>query len=384
MASSNFIPEAVASTAVSPPAAPPNAYQPSSTFTPPAGTAGQQQQSSGGNGLTNFLPSNPISGITSGIDKIGGAIGFGTPTTVGGSTGMAGVVVPGSTTAGSISAAPLSGVLAGAGIGGLVGSINPLAGGTTAGSVGGMAGGMIAAGAGFGPIGMAVGGFLGSSLGGVFGKKKPGVKASEFQTTAGEGNDFLKNTGYGSKRADKSQAEQVHGDFTGYLSDISTKYGVDFNGSVFRGGYNDLHNGGWFLTAKKDAAGGSIEQDGKSWQNYNFDPNGKDKYKTYAQVAGQLLAAQGKLTPELANQLIEDAKEKMAAEQLSGAGMGGKEPIIPNGQPSNKESFQDFVTRYKSGNLDSGPVTSARTLEQPKPNMQDPVIKTMSEPKKNV
>ena len=275
----------VAATAVNPPAAPPNVYTGSGTPFPTTPNSTQQPQQNSG-----FMPTKLPGQIISGIDKIGGSIGFGTPVTTGGYTGTAGVAVPGSTTPGAISATPLSGVLTGAGIGGLVGAFNPLAGGSTAGSIGGSVGGAIAAGAGFGPIGMAVGGFLGSSIGGIFGKKKPGVHASEFQTGVLEGNNFSGATGFGTKRADKSQAQQVHSDFTGYLSDLATKYNLDFTGSAFRGGFNDLYSGGWFLAAKNDLSKGDPDINPEAWNNMNFDPNSADKYKTYAQVAAQMLS----------------------------------------------------------------------------------------------
>lgn len=356
----NFTPAAlpnVAATAVNPPAAPPSVYNPN--FTPPSGastgTQVQQGSSSGGGigNVTNFLPTR---GITSGINNIGGSLGFGTQ-----AAAPAGFVGPMPMT-GTLTNVPLSGVLGGAGVGGIVGALNPLAGGSTAGNVGGMVGGALGAALGFGLPGQVVGSFLGSSIGGIFGKKKPGVHLSEFQTGVLSGNNYTGATGFTSKRADKSQAESVHSDFTNYLNDIGTKYGLDFTGSAFRGGFNDLRQGGWFLAAKNDLSKGDPDVNPDAWTNYKFDPEGKDKYKTYAQVAGQMLASQGKLTKELADKLIADTQERMTAEQLNGAGLGGKQPVIPNANPSGKEDFNTFLARYRAGNLDAGPVTSARDI----------------------
>lgn len=345
------IPDA-GSTAVNPPAAPANVY--SGTLTPPAGTAGQQTSSNSGIG---FTPSKLPTSVIQGIDNFGGGLGFGAPVAAP-SASFVGPMPMG----GALTSTPLSGVLTGAGIGGLVGSFNPLAKGSTVGQVGGMAGGAIGMAMG-GPLGSAIGGFLGSSIGGIFGgKKKPGVKASEFQTNVGKANDFAANTGWGSKGADKSQAQGVHTDFTTYLNDIGTKYGLDFSNSSFRGGYNDQHAGGFFLNAKVNGAGGSIETDPSSWQNYNFDPSSEDKYKTYSQVAASMLASQGRMTKEISDALIKDTQDRLSSAKIGGAGLGGKEPMIPNAQPSGKENFNDFLTRYRSGNLDAGPVTSARDI----------------------
>lgn len=376
MASYNFQPDAVAATAVNPPAAPPSVY--SGTLTPPAGasTAGQQASSSGGSPSFNMTPTKIPSSIIGGIDKFGGSIGFASPVTTGGVTGTAGVTVPGSFSPGAISAAPLSGVLTGAGIGGLVGALNPLAQGSPVGGIGGSIGGAIAAGAGFGPIGMAVGGLLGSSIGGIFGKKKPGVHASEFQTGVLDKNEFYKATGYGSKRADKSQAQGVHSDFTNYLNDIATKYNLDFTGAAFRGGFNDIHQGGFFLANKNDMTKGDPDTNPEAWTNFKIDPNSSDRYKAYSQVAAGMLASQGRMTKEISDALIKDTQERLNSSNIGGAGLGGKEPIIPNGQPSGKENFNDFLTRYRAGNLDVGPVTSVRDVEK-KPDMNNPLVKAM-------
>lgn len=313
--------------------------------------------------IVTFNPSAITGKAATAINNFGSGVGFGGTQPLYSGFGSNATVVGTAPTgvSGGITSVPLTGVLQGAGIGGIVGALNPLAKGSPAGGVGGSIGGAIAAGAGFGPIGMAVGGLLGSSIGGLFGNKKPGVHASEFQTQTQKGNDFNSVVGWGSKRSDNSAAQSVHSDFTSYLNDIGTKYGASFDDTMFRGGYNDLYGGGWFLTAKKNSAGGTIEADPNSWSNYNFNPDAPDKYNTYAKVAADLLASKGLLTQDIATQLINDARER--TNQANIGGTGGS-PQIPVQKQSDKESFDQFVQRYRKGELDQGMVTAQRTLPQ--------------------
>lgn len=369
-----------------PPSATPATILPGSTsynFNTPSflNASGANQQTQGG-GFINPLSLIPKGNFLNGLDKFGGGLGFATPTTTGGITGTAGVTVPGAAaTPGTLGSATLGSVMTGAGIGGLIGAVNPLARGSTVGSVGGMAGGAIGMAIG-GPIGSAIGGFLGSSVGGLFGKKKPGVHLSEFQTGVWEGNDFNGGTGFTNKRADQSQAQAVHSDFTKYLNYLNQQYGFDFSGTAFRGGYNDLHQGGWFLGVKNNNKGGDPDVDPNAWTHFSFDPNSNDKFGTYASVAAGMLAAKGQLTQDAIDKIMGDVEKKKNAALLGGAGSGSvPEVALPN--QSNKESFTDFLNRYRNGNLDSGPVTAQRTVE-PKPDMNNPLVKTMIQPTERV
>lgn len=277
--------------------------------------------------------------IKNGINSVGGDLGFGAVQ----AAPSASFVGPMPMT-GAITNTPLTGVLGGAGIGGIVGSVNPLSHGSTAGNVGGMIGGAIGAAAGFGPVGQVVGGFIGSSLGGLFGgSKKPGVHASEFQTGVIEGNDYTSATGYGTKRADTSQAKEVHEDFTNYLKDISSKYGADFTGAAFRGGYNDLHQGGWFLSAKTDMKGGDPDTSPNSWYATSYDPKSDDKYKTYSSVALKMLASQGRLTPELAEKIKNDTGERIASSTVR-----PEAPRVAAKKEQTGTTFAQFVQDYRN------------------------------------
>lgn len=341
-----------------------------------------------------YQPSNGSSGPTinplslpkpsflssTGLNTFGESLGFGVPAP---SATIAGPVQATSANAGALTTTPLSGVLTGAGVGGLVGMVNPLARGSTTGQLGGALGGAAAAALGFtGPIGMVAGGFIGSSIGGLFGKKKPGVHLSEFQTGVWTGNDFNGGTGYTNKRADQSQAQAVHTDFTKYLNYLNQQYGYDFSGTAFRGGYNDRDRNGWFLGVKTNNKGGDPDVDPNAWDHFSFDPNSPDKYQTYAKIAAGMLAAKGQLTPEALQQINADLQTKQNTALLGGAGSGNA-PMVEKAKPSNKESFTDFLNRYRSGNLDSGPVTAQRTIE-PKPDMSNPLVKTMIQPTEKV
>jgi hypothetical protein len=162
--------------------------------------AAQQPNGGSGNvsgGMPNLPSGGPFSGITNGIDKIGGGLGFAGPNMApvldasGALTGTAGSTLPGVSSAGTGimgSGTTLSGALGAAGIGAFAGSFLGKIGGNP---VGGSIGGGLGAGIGmaaFGPIGGIIGGLIGGIGGGFFGGAKPSNKwqSGGFNLSTGE------------------------------------------------------------------------------------------------------------------------------------------------------------------------------------------------------
>lgn len=207
--------------------------------------------------LSNLLPSNMTSGlssitsgITGGINSFGASLGFG-----GVSPSFVGPLMPGTgvaANAGALTGASLSSVLG-------VGSLGFMGGGMLAGALGmnqtgGSIGGGLGAAAGFalgGPVGALIGGGLGSLAGGMFGGK-PGVVASEFDSTTGGATTFR------SKRSDTSTAKSIASALQQFTSALEIGAGVSLaQGTSIRGGYNSRRGGGF------------IESGGKM---FNFNP----------------------------------------------------------------------------------------------------------------
>lgn len=142
-----------------------------------------------------------------------------------------------------------AGILAGAGLGFTVGSLNPLAEKELGSQVGGTIGG--AAGSVFGPVGSLVGGFLGSTIGGFFGGT-PHPEAS-FGLTIDQAGGFKEKQGpvFLSKHIGTEYAQGLQSDFTGFTTSLSSDIGLKFKDTfTVHGGVNT--EGGFTEIATKD------------------------------------------------------------------------------------------------------------------------------------
>lgn len=317
--------------------------------------AQQQQQSQGGgvSDLLSYVPKdklfngfNPLGNITSKIDKFGAGIGFSPGTVSYGSQfgpGAAEVFGPsmaeGSAVTGSLgTGATLSGVLGAAGLGALAGgflnSANPVAG-----SVGGGAGAAIGMAVG-GPIGAIAGGLLGGLGSKLFGKKKPGTNASEFNMGVGK-DGTLGGYSYGEKNP--KGYGSYNQEFSDYLSanilDAQKLTGIKFKEQTLRGGVNTRHSPSGqpgFITVDANAQGVG--------QNFGFDPNDP---KSRQSAVNQAILAMAQNSGANAQQI------QVLQDRINGKGQQtGAAPQIPAyTAPAAKQtgqSFQQFLAQYKS------------------------------------
>lgn len=190
-----------------------------------------------------------VTDITSGIDAIGGELGFGNVTGAPVAGGVGPTNIP---QAGALGTkASLSNVLGGAGLGYMAGGyLGKLFGGSTVGGqVGGALGGALGSatlgglstglGTSLGALGSIVpgvgtvlGAVGGSLIGSFFGKKKPPNPESGFSMGLIDKTGVIKDSTYGAKHVGTDVGQNLESEFSQFLQNQARRYGIDYSGDV--------------------------------------------------------------------------------------------------------------------------------------------------------
>lgn len=290
---------------------------------------------------TKPASSGILSGLTQGVNNFGAnVLGTAEP-------------LPWNPTAGFMNsgswsgASTLTGVLGEAGVGGLIGTLNPWAknktGSQIGGAIGGVAGGELL-GATLGSalfpgagtiIGAAAGSLLGGLIGG--GRKHP---AASFDTTIGTAGTLDQAT-YKSKHIGTDEAKMVQNNYQTYLSGISKDVGIDITGQRVYGGVDD---GKYFIGAPLDP-----KIMGKDAVRYTFDPNDKKSVRSaFANATIDLVKQKngGKIDAQ-AEDLIRNYSIKTTPPGGMFAGAQVTAPMIA-GKGQSQSSFSNFVTQLRN------------------------------------
>lgn len=237
------------------------------------GNAGQL--ASGVSRIVNPSSGFSGSGLLSGINNFG-ARNLGTANVSG---SFVGPLQPG-VTAGTT----LAQYGAGAGIGGLVGTFNPLVKNKTGGQVGGAAGGAVGMAVG-GPIGAGIGSFIGSTLGGLVGKKPPKPGAS-FEAVLDKDYNYT-SPSLLAKHMGTEGPQAVSQEMSPYLKNLQSM-GIKVPENTSVGTYFE-QNGNGVLFYRNE---GERTADTKA-NKINYNPNAPaDKARAYRELSAQL-AKQG-------------------------------------------------------------------------------------------
>lgn len=288
---------------------------------------------------TGISPTN-----ISSLSKVGSI--FDTSTVPGGFNGIntwgannLGTALPGVEGTGLLGGTSLTGIGAGAGIGGLVGMFNPLAKGSTAGSIAGTVGGAI--GSAFGPIGSLAGGFIGSSLGGLLGGKKKPHPGSSFEAILDNDYNYQSPVSK-SKHMGNESTDAVSKEMLPYLKNLQAN-GIKLPDAVNVGTYfNDSGTGTLFYRDKAEVDKGSITN------KIEFDPNDPvARDKAYKELATQL-AKRGGASEEVLAKI-----NQFTSAELTPASQGGGGLMTPRIEVKNlakDKSWDSFMATYKQGN----------------------------------
>lgn len=286
--------------------------------------------------------------LTPAINQFGTQIGFGSGAGfVGPSFGapvgnLIGPTLPGTAGAGANigalgSTTTLSGALGGAGIGGLVGTVNPFARNQQNSQIGGTIGG--AAGSLFGPVGTAVGSIAGSLLGGFIGGGKPHPEAS-FAFSVLDDNS-ISQPQFLAKHFNPEDANPL-AQVTQNLARSLQQQNVNLQNTNFQGGITQDKA---FFQISNDKTG--------EVQRIIFDPNNQDETRrAMTEFTADILTKSGdprdaaELVGNISTATGQSSRGLLSTDttRRSPAGV----PLVPQGQVRNEsESFSDFVARIR-------------------------------------
>lgn len=200
-----------------------------------------------------------------------------------------------------------------------------------------------------GPIGSFAGSFIGSAIGGLFGGKKPNP-ASTAGSTKGLTKEgaFVDGGKLSSKHTGTEFGAKMRDTVTGFNKALHDITGVDFSWMDFQTGY-DVNHGPGFIAVNAGYV--------KNHETYNpnqvftFDPNDpKAQQEALRNYGRKVLELNQNLnmTPEQINEAVDKALATSTTTKSSGTpGHIRKEVILPERQVSQKENFDQFLTRYR-------------------------------------
>jgi len=248
-----------------------------------------------------------------------------------------GTELPGVSGTGLLGGTSATGALAGAGIGGLVGTFNPLVKNKTGGQVGGAVGGAIGMSVG-GPIGSAVGGFIGSTLGGLVGGGKPHPGAS-YEAILDDKYDYTQPSTL-AKHMGTEGVTQISQEMSPYLKNLQYM-GIKIPAETSVGTYIESSGNGVLFYRNKDERNADTKTN-----KITYDPNNNaDRARAYNELSMQL-AKQGGATPEQLQSLQSYIPEGTQASQ----GIGVAAPNVAVKDLNTKMPNNDWAGFMKSYN----------------------------------